>query len=272
MVVGAIELHPAFDAVGLLSDYSEVYPDVPTAAWEPYAALYPELFAGTAWRLPHTSYVVRSGASTVLVDTGVGPPGLWDWTAEEEGLLPRSLEELGISPSDVDVVLLSHLHIDHLGWNTDLEGVPLFPRARYVVHADALAFALSRAGRAHIQRCVVPLLDRIEQVRGDVELMSGVTAFGTPGHYPGHLSVRLSSEGVEATILGDVAPHPDLLDRVDWRFDFDENAERNQAVRAELVGELLRGDALAVCGHFPGSGIGRVEEQDGRVVRREVSA
>jgi glyoxylase-like metal-dependent hydrolase (beta-lactamase superfamily II) len=271
VVVGTVELLPARDAVGLRCDYSEAYPDVPQAAWEPDAALYPQLFEGTTWRLPVTCYVVRSNGTTVLVDTGVGPPGLWDWTAEEEGLLPRSLEGLGLRPSDVDVVLLTHLHIDHLGWNTDLEGVPLFPRARYVVHADALAFAMSRAGRTHIQRCVVPLLERFEQVRGAVELAPEVAAFVTPGHYPGHLSVRISSDGAEATILGDVVPHPALLHETEWRFDFDEDAQRNASVRTALVDELRRRGGLVVCGHFPGSGIGRVAEHDGRVVWDEVS-
>ena len=271
MVVGAVELLPARDAVGLRCEYSEAYPDVREAAWAPYAVLYPELFAVSAWRLPVTCYVVRTAGTTALVDTGVGPPGLWDWTAEEEGLLPASLGALGIGPADVDVVLLTHLDIDHLGWNTDLEGVPLFPRARYVVHADGLAFAMSRAGRAHIQRCVVPILDRFEQVRGDVELAPGITAFGTPGHAPGHLSVRISSEGAKATILGDVAPHPALLDETGWRFHFDEDAEQNGHVRAALVDELRRDGGLVVCGHFPGSGIGRITEHDGMVVWDEVS-
>lgn len=176
-----------------------------------------------------------------------------------------------IGPADVDVVLLTHLDIDHLGWNTDLEGVPLFPRARYVVHADALACAMSRAGRAHIQRCVVPILDRFEQVRRDVELAPGITAFGTPGHSPGHLSLRISSEGAEATTLGDVAPHPALLDETGWRFQFDEDAEQNGAVRTALVDELRRDGGLVVCGHFPGSGIGRIAEHDGMVVWDEVS-
>jgi len=129
---------------------------------------------------------------------------------------------------------------------------------------------MSRAGRAHIHRCVVPLLERFEQVRGDVELAPGVTAFVTPGHYPGHLSVRISSDGAEATILGDVAPHPVLLDETEWRFDFDEDAERNGPVRTALVDELTRDRALVVCGHFPGSGIGWIAERDGRVVWDEV--
>ena len=62
----------------LLGDYDELYPDVPGESWEPYRALYPELFAGETWRLPCNSFLIRSAGTTILVDTGVGPPGLWD--------------------------------------------------------------------------------------------------------------------------------------------------------------------------------------------------
>ena len=144
-------------------------------------------------------------------------------------------------------------------------------RARYVVHSDALAFALSTSGRAHIQRCVVPLVERFG-VGDELELAPGVTAFPTPGHYPGHLSVRIASAGAGATILGDVAPHPALLDRTEWRFEFDEDADRNAAVRSSLVDELAGGDGLVVCGHYPGTGIGRLAQEDGRVVWTETSS
>ena len=183
------------DAVGVLCEYAEAYPAVPPEAWEPYRALYPENFAGDSWRLPCLSYLVRSEGVTVLVDTGVGPPGLWDWTAEDEGLLPGVLEAAGVGLDQIDVVFLTHLDIDHLGWNTDLDGVPLFPRARYVVHADALAFALTR-DVAHIRRCVVPLADAFVQVRGDVEIAPGVVAFEAPGHSPGHMALRVGLRGL----------------------------------------------------------------------------
>jgi hypothetical protein len=188
VVVGSIELQPVPDAVGLLAEYSQAYPEVPAEAWEPYRALYRELFSGKSWRLPCNCFLVRSDGVTILVDTGVGPPGLWDWTAEREGELPRALAQLGVDAGDIDIVFLTHLHIDHVGWNADLEGVALFPRARYVVHRDSLACARQRDGRAHVQRCIVALADRFETVDGGVELAPGVAAFVSPGHFPGHMA------------------------------------------------------------------------------------
>jgi len=182
MVVGSIELLPVPDAVGVFADYGEAYPEVPPEAWAPYRALYHELFAGDSWRVPGGCFLIRSAGVTILVDTGVGPPGLWDWTAEEEGMLPSSLDALGVRRDEIDVVFLTHMHIDHVGWNTDLEGVAFFPRARYVVHRDSLAFARTQDGRPHVQRCILPLEDRFETVPGAFEPAEGMSAFVAPGH------------------------------------------------------------------------------------------
>jgi glyoxylase-like metal-dependent hydrolase (beta-lactamase superfamily II) len=269
ILVGSVELVPVPDASGVLCPYAEAYPDVAAGEWEPYRTLYPELFVEDDWRLPCLSYLVRSERVTILVDTGVGPPGLWDWTAEEEGLLPGSLEAVGVGLDEVDVVFLTHLHVDHIGWNTDLDGVPFFPRARYVVHRDALAYVLRRPDRTHIRRCVVPLVDRFEQVSGEVEVAPGVVSFEAPGHSPGHMGLRISSAGQEATFVADVVPHAALLDRPEWVFAFDEDSSANAPTRAALVEELRRRDGLVVCGHYPGSGIGRLHEREGRLVWEE---
>jgi glyoxylase-like metal-dependent hydrolase (beta-lactamase superfamily II) len=269
VVVGSIELLPVPDAVGLLAEYGEVYPDVPAEEWVPYRELYPELFSGESWRLPCSCFLVRSAGVTILVDTGVGPPGLWDWTAEDEGRLPLELEDLGIRRDDVDIVFLTHLHIDHLGWNTDLEGVAFFPRAQYVAHGDAVAFARTRPELAHIRRCVEPLLGRIETITLDIELAPGVNTFVSPGHYPGHMGLRLSSESGAAVVLADSAVHPALLHEPDWVYVADGDPTTCAATRRELLPELVDRDVLVACGHYPGSGIGHVVTRDGRVVWEE---
>ena len=269
MVVGAIELRPVPDAVGLLAEYADAYPDVSAEAWEPYRALYPELFSGESWRLPCTCYLVRSGGVTVLVDTGVGPPGLWDWTAEQEGDLPEALGRLGIARDGIDIVFLTHLHIDHVGWNTDLEGSVFFRSARYLAHRDSIAFAGSQAKRPHVRRCIAPLLDRFEHVDDEVEIAPGVTTFAAPGHYPGHMALRLASEGQEAVLLADVAVHPALLEEPDWIYISDGDPAESAETRRSLLPDLVDRDVLVACGHYPGSGIGRVVTRDDRIVWEE---
>jgi glyoxylase-like metal-dependent hydrolase (beta-lactamase superfamily II) len=267
--VGDLELVPILDAVGLLASYAEVYPEVPLQAWEPYRALYPELFSGDDWRLPCKCFLVRTGETTILVDTGVGPPGLWDWTAEREGELPEGLARLGVRHDEVDIVFLTHLHIDHVGWNTDLEGVACFPRARYVVPEDSLAFARSQDGRAHVQRCILALQDRFETVTSTVELAPGVSAFEAAGHYPGHMALRVTSGGQNAVLMTDTAVHPALLHEPDWVYVADGDPAVCAETRRALLPELVDRDVLVACGHYPGSGIGRVVTRGGRVVWEE---
>jgi glyoxylase-like metal-dependent hydrolase (beta-lactamase superfamily II) len=270
VLIGDVELVPVLDAVGLLAEYADAYPQVPAEAWEPYRALYPELFAGESWRLPCTSYIVRSGDVTVLVDTGVGPPGLWDWTAERESELPDALDRHGVMRDEIDVVFLTHLHIDHVGWNTDLEGSVFFPRARYVVHRDALAFVRSHDERPHVLRCITPLLDRFETIDGNVELAAGVTAFVAPGHYPGHMALRLESGGAQAMLIADAAVHPALLAEPDWLYVSDGDPALSARTRRSLLPELVDRGVVVACGHYAGSGIGHVVTRHGRVAWEEV--
>jgi glyoxylase-like metal-dependent hydrolase (beta-lactamase superfamily II) len=266
MLVGDVELEWLLDAVGELDELSELYPDVTAENWEPYRERYPELFADTRWRLPCACFLLRSAGTTVLVDTGVGPPGLWDWTAEREGGLPERLDELGVSRDEVDVVFLAHFHIDHLGWNTDRDGAVFFPRARYLVHRDALAFARTRSDLPHIRRCVESLADRFEQLVEETELVAGVTAFPLPGHYPGHMGVRIASGEEEALLIVDAAVHPALLDHPEWRYVSDLDHEQAVATRERLIEELVESDVLVACGHYPQGGIGRIRRTQGRVV------
>ncbi|MBA3376428.1 MAG: MBL fold metallo-hydrolase [Actinobacteria bacterium] len=265
-VVGEVEVVPLLDAVGVLGELAELYPDVSADEWNPYRDLYPELFAGASWRIRCTCYLIRSEGTTVLVDTGVGPPGLWGWEAEREGLLPAAFHAADVGRGDIDIVFLTHLHIDHLGWNTDAHGVTFFPRARYLVHRDALAFARTRPELPHIRRCVEPLADQFEQLAGEFKIAPGVAAFPAPGRYPGHMGVRIDSNGEQAVLLADVALHPALLDRPDWGYVSDLNPEVTIATRKRLIEELVDSDALVACGHYPDGGIGRIVRRNEMVV------
>ena len=261
MVVGSVELVPLVDAVGLLGELGELYPGYED--WEPYRVLYPELFAGSQWRISCTSYLIRAGGTTVLVDTGVGPAGLWGWTPEsEEGLLP-ALAAAGVGRDEIDVVFLTHLHVDHVGWNTDRDCEPVFPMSRYVAHRDGVAFARA-SDRPHIARTIVPVA--FEEIGGETELAEGVTAFELRGHFPGHMGVRVESGGERAVLIADAAVHPMLLHEPEAAYVSDADPGDCTATRRALLPELVDQDVLVVCGHYPGGGIGRVATRNGRVV------
>lgn len=266
MRVGSVELHPIVDAVGELGEYAELFPDVPSDAWEPYRALYPELFAGSRWRLPLTSYLLVANGLTLLVDTAVGPPESTDWPLERAGGLPAALAVLGVAVEDVDVVFLTHIHVDHVGWNADAEGTPLFPNARYLIHPDGLMWALdARAEAPYVQRCLRSLTKRglVDDVAGGEEIMPGVSTVDLPGHLPGHLGLRI---GDGAVLIADAAVHPAMLDEPDWVYLFDHDAGASGATRRSVLPDLVDRDVLVICGHYPDGGIGRVVRRDGRAV------
>ena len=267
MVVGPIELLPVPDAVGLLAEYVEAYPDVPAAAWDPYRELYPELFAAESWRLPCNCFLMRSEGATILVDTGVGPPGLWDWTAEDEGELPEALARLGVRPDDVDIVFLTHLHIDHVGWAVR-DSKPFFPRARHIVpRADWEYFRAPERAAENAHVVAMEAIDKagmIELVEGERALTDEVTLLPTPGHTPGHQSLVVASGGERAYIVGDVVHHPAQLQETAWCPAFDDDKAAATASRRKLLERIEAERSLFAACHFPAPGFGRIAVVQGR--------
>jgi glyoxylase-like metal-dependent hydrolase (beta-lactamase superfamily II) len=236
VVVGDFEVDALLDAEGSFATYAEAFPEADEADWSAWRERYPELFDGERWRLPFRSYLIRGRGRTILVDTGVGPPG-GEWLPERQGWLPGELERLGVWP---DTVFLTHVHIDHVGWNSAFDAAP------FVTHRDSVALSEER-GR--------PLPAGTTAVEDETELAPDVVAFEAPGHLPGHMGVRV---GDELVILGDVAVHPAQLERPGLVYASDDDGELSARTRAELLAAY--GDRILACGHFPGSGFGNVSD------------
>jgi glyoxylase-like metal-dependent hydrolase (beta-lactamase superfamily II) len=234
VVVGDYEVDALLDAEGSFATYAEAFPHAGDDDWAPWRDRHPELFDGDRWRLPFRSYLIRGGGRTILVDTGVGPSGGGEFLPERQGWLPGELERLGATP---DLVFLTHVHVDHVGWNHLFDGMPL------VAHRESIALSSER-GRP---------LTRATAVEGEAELAPGVVAFDTPGHLPGHMSVRV---GDELVIMGDVAVHPAQLARPGLVYVSDDDADRSAQTREQALS--AHGDRILACGHFPGSGFGRI--------------
>jgi len=226
------------DLVAAIGTYSEFFPGVPAEGWVDSRARYAELFDGDSLTMPSGSFLVRSEADTLLVDTGVGPSGGDPWPGDREGRFLKELDRVGVRPDDVDTVFLTHVHVDHIGWSSAFGG------ARFVTHRDGIALATER-GR--------DLPGGIEPISGETELVPGVVAFETPGHLGGHMSVRV---GEDLVILGDAAAHPAQLAEPERVFAFDEEPHVAVETRRELLAAY--GDRILACGHYPGSGIGRM--------------
>jgi glyoxylase-like metal-dependent hydrolase (beta-lactamase superfamily II) len=269
--IGDYELISLVDTHGVIGPLAEVYPGVPAEAWDPYRDLYPDLFDDSRWRPPFGCFLLRSERHTVLIDAGVGPPG-GSFLPAAQGLLPSALAEVGVEPDLIDVCVLTHLHIDHVGWAAT-DGRPLWPQARYLASHTDFNWVEGRAPleRDRVLRPLLPLLraGSLSLIDGDAEVAPGISMVPTPGHTPGHSSVLIESGGAKGIVLGDVAVHPALLDRPEWTYLFDVDPEATVKTRRAVLENIEREDVVIACGHYPG-GIGSVEREGSHTVWRPV--
>jgi glyoxylase-like metal-dependent hydrolase (beta-lactamase superfamily II) len=215
-------------------------------------------------------FLVRSGDLLAVVDTGIGPHADPDRT----GKFMKNLTALGVPPSDVTDVVLTHLHFDHLGWATDGER-RLFPNATYRCHEadwrffmgstpfdDSLAVSLM-GGRASSE-LLPPIADRLETWSGDETILPGMDVRSAPGHTPGSTVIVVSSGTERAMLLGDVVHCPAELLSDDWEMIGDVDTQLARRSREALARELEGSDIPAAATHFPGLQFGRLLAAQGR--------
>ncbi|MFK0117508.1 MBL fold metallo-hydrolase [Streptomyces sp. NPDC090994] len=208
----------------------------------------------------------------VLVDTGIGNgktranPA---WHGLRTGYLDR-LTAAGFAPDTVDLVVLTHLHTDHVGWNTrEVNGawVPTFRNARYVTARAERDFwaghALDASRRQMFADSVLPveeagLLDLVDVPPDGTDLAPGLRLLPTPGHTPGHVAVRLTSGGATALITGDCVHHPVQFAHPALGACVDIDPARSEATRRALLASLAGTDTLLLGTHFPPPTAGRV--------------
>jgi len=237
----------------------EVYPEVADAAWNEYRQA---LTADGSIVLNFGCYLVIADGRTVLVDTGWGPT--------YEGRLLDELAAAQVSPQQIDAVVCTHLHGDHIGWNVVEEGGasrPRFPRARYLLpEADWNHYTTQPEPSALIRTQVLPLesLGVMDLVNGEYTLSPSVTIVPTPGHTPGHQSVAILSGGAHGFILGDVAVSPVEAHETDWKNRFDWDSALAGRTRHAVLDRLERSAALVGASHFPKPGLGRFVREGGR--------
>ncbi len=235
---------------------SGFFPKVPADAWQ----AYPNGIHGDTLRCPMTTFVIRSGLMVALVDTGLGP-----WLGNFRGVsgqLPASLAAAGIKNEDVNAVISTHLHPDHVGWNcTEVDGVyhPTFPNAAYVINRpEWVQWADVAAG--YIRRHVLPLAEsgQLSLVDDGHEPLPGVRLISTPGHTSGHVSVLVYGAGAGAVITGDAAHHPAEIEHPNWSPSADDDPELSARSRARLIERVEQEGLIVLGGHFPAPHAGRI--------------
>ncbi|HZX06577.1 MBL fold metallo-hydrolase [Kribbella sp.] len=182
-----------------------------------------------AWLLHFHSYLVVAEAGVVLVDAGVGPAGgeAAEWLGVS-GRLPGLLGQVGVGAEDVDAVVVTHVHLDHVGWLSD--GVrPWFPRAEYIVQRDELEHV--RGGVTYEQR-IRPIVEAGQlRVVDGAAAMRGVRLLPTPGHTPGHQSVVTE----RAILGGDVLVHAAQARRPELTYAYEQDPAMAVTSRREVL-------------------------------------
>ena len=265
--IGNVEITALSDGP-LEFDLCNFYPSIPAEDWKLYEdALTPE----QRIRINVGSFLVRSDGHTVLVDTGLGPDPAFG-RENARGELLNDLGEKGIPLDAIDMVVMTHLHRDHVGWNVSSQGEvarPTFPKARYWISTPDWAFFSHPDNLDQFpttQSCVLPLeeLGVLELMDGEHVLTSELKALPTPGHTPGHTCILISSQGQNCLILGDVAHSPVQVHETDWSSRADIDPDQARATRRSLMQRLEVDQTLIASGHFPAPGFGKLASAEGR--------
>jgi glyoxylase-like metal-dependent hydrolase (beta-lactamase superfamily II) len=201
----------------------------------------------------------------VLVDTGVGP-GPVAALGDLRGSLPAALARQGIASTEIDTVFLTHLHLDHVGWNLSEAGTPTFPNARYLVgRADWEAFSREATRLPYLATTVLPLaeLGLLDMLDGETDLGAGLIAMPTPGHTPGHMSLRVAGGDAPVLIAGEVVTHPAQVTEDGWRFVADADGRQAVATRRHILDWAEATGAVLAVAHFPFPGFGRIARSGG---------
>jgi glyoxylase-like metal-dependent hydrolase (beta-lactamase superfamily II) len=277
MRLGDLEFHILTDGTFRL-DGGAMFGVIPRPMWERVAP--PD--ERNRIVLSMNSLLIRTDGKTILVETGAGDK--WDDKRREiyafEGAprLPEQLAAHGVRPEQVDLVVNTHLHFDHCGWNTrrvNGKVVPTFPNARYVVQRGELEHAHDPSERdraSYLPDNFVPLEESGQWwlLEGDQGIAPGVDLIRAPGHNGDMMCVRLSGGGQTAILLADLVPTTAHLPLV-WIMGFDLYPMTTLENKKKWIPEIVRRGWLAIFGHDRAVRAAYLREKDGKVVAEPVA-
>lgn len=250
---------------------SDFFPTIPAHAWQPYSN---HLTPQGDMILNLGCFLLRSQGKTILIDTGLGQDS-GHLETPETGNLIHDMQTKGISPTQVDIVAITHLHIDHVGWNFLPNNshnpantrTPTFPNARYYVHqADWRVFTRGALRKSpYISDQVLPLQEQnlLELFQGEQPLTDEVSTLPTPGHTPGHTSYLISSHGEKAVITGDAIHIQAQAHETHWSPRADSKPDTSAQTRHNLLHRIEQEHAMLISGHFPTPGFGTLQRING---------
>src|SRR6202051_3192851 len=214
--------------------------------------------------LEQNSPIVNTGDKLVLFDTGMGTSKAFGPTT---GRQQKSMMEAGIRPEDIDAVVFSHAHIDHIGGVVDDAGKGLFPHAQFYIAQSDFDYWTDEGKMGsplkdfvvHARKNLLPVRDRLVFYKDGQEVLPGVTAMAAPGHTVGHHIFMVNSDGKSFAFLGDLTHHQILLlEKPRMQFSYDTDPNQAAASRVKML-DMLAANKIAVMSyHYPWPGYGHV--------------
>jgi len=272
--IGGISVGGVLEWQGIYRDPLEMYPDATREAVDSHRG----------WLEPHSidpqtgniimafrSYLVRTERLTILIDSCVGEdkdrplrPGWhhqkWPWM--------DNLRTQGVSPEEIDIVMCTHLHTDHVGWNTQLidgRWVPTFPNAKYLFHEIEYDYwekehLTQEWARDSFIDSVLPVVEagQATMVAGDHEIDTGLWLEHTPGHTPGAVCLHVEHGGAHGVFCGDLMHHPLQVPEAQWSSIFCEDPDLSRRTRTAFVEKHAETDTMVLPAHFAGAGGGHI--------------
>ena len=268
--IGDYEINTVFDNPSLPRDPGTIFTDVPPEAWNPYRsiALTPEGKWHPDWR----GHLIRSTSGegpVILVDTGMGD--LVNEITGESGHLLKNLTALGVQPEDVEVIVTTHCHGDHIGWNVTWDGdTPslTFPNAtHWIAERDWEHYSQAENKNSAFDKSVKPLMDlgALKLIHGVEQIAPGISTLPTNGHTPGHQCVLIESGGMTGVITGDLFHSVAQVTEQTWCPTFDWNTAMSTKSRKSLLMLASIQEWVVFTGHLvTGSSIGQVVNEGGK--------
>ena len=265
--VGSREVRVLSDGVIWL-DAGAVFGLVPKVMWQRVTGETNDL---NQIPLALNCLLLESDGKTVLIETGQGNKDFeqtrrrgWE---PDHGKLIDDLARNGVQTADVDIVINTHLHNDHTGWNTiergDGELAVTFPNARYYIQRGEWEDAMhpnERTRATYLPENLLPVeaAGQIDFIDGETQVTSDITVIETPGHTAEHASVVIANGGESAVYLGDMIQHQVQLERVAWLSAFDVLPLINLETKKRLIADAIKNCSLLVAVHNPFPGVGRM--------------